>query len=223
MQQFAVIGLGRFGEHLARMLTRAGAEVIGIDRDPKVVERLRDEVALAVTLDATDVHALASQGVKDVDAAIVGVGEEFESAALTVAALKELGVRRIIARAMTVTQAKILSSVGANETAQAECESANRWAQRLTIPNLQRFVDLGEDHGLVYIKAPDAFCGKTLQDLALRKAHGVNLVAIQRREEGDPSSKASRFIVPVATTVVLADDVLIVVGSNDNLRELPSE
>ncbi len=228
MQQFAVIGLGRFGQHLAKALTAAGDEVIAIDRDAKVVERMRDEVALAVRLDATDATALRSQGVADVDAAIVGVGEDFESAALTVAALKELGVKRIVARAMTETQATILTKVGADAIALAERESALRWAHRLTVPNLQQYVELGEDHSLVYVKAPTAFCGKTLQELALRKAFGVNLVAIRREvkvesEEADHPVQAQVISVPQADTAVRRDDVLILVGSNESLKKLPTD
>jgi trk system potassium uptake protein TrkA len=180
MQRFAVIGLGRFGEHLARALTHAGTEVIGIDRDPAVVERMRDEVALAVRLDSTDAAALASQDVGEVDAAIVGIGEDFESAALTVVALRELGVRHIVARAMMETQGKILRKVGADEIASAEQESALRWAHRLTLPRMERYVELGEDHSLVYLPAPAAFCDKTLVELELRKQYGVNLVALRR-------------------------------------------
>lgn len=99
MQKFAIIGLGRFGQRLARALTSAGAEVIAVDRDAALVERIRDQVTLAVRLDSTDADALRAQGAHDVDVAVVGIGEDFESAALTVATLKELRVKRIIARA----------------------------------------------------------------------------------------------------------------------------
>ena len=157
MRRFAVIGLGRFGEHLARALAQAGDEVIAIDRDSDYVDRVRDDVTLAVRMDSTDKLALVAQGIAEVDAAIVTIGEAFESSVLTVVTLKELGVPRIIARAMTDLQGKILRKVGADEIASAEQESAMRWAHRLSLPNLSQYIELEADHSLVYIAAPAAF------------------------------------------------------------------
>ncbi|MDP6381391.1 MAG: NAD-binding protein, partial [Phycisphaerae bacterium] len=112
MNRFAVIGMGRFGRKLAQSLTEAGNEVIAIDIRSEMAEGMRDEVALAVRMDATDVEALKAQGVERVDAAIVCIGEDFEANALATAILKELGVRRVISRAATAIQAKILSRIG---------------------------------------------------------------------------------------------------------------
>ena len=124
MSRFAVIGLGRFGRGLARALTADGAEVIAVDRNPKLVEAVRDEVTVAVRLDSTDAEALRAQGIAEVDLAIVGIGEQFESAALTVAVLRELGVPRIYARAESDIQGQILSRIGAHEIVNPEQESA---------------------------------------------------------------------------------------------------
>ncbi|MFH0980685.1 MAG: TrkA family potassium uptake protein, partial [Planctomycetota bacterium] len=131
MPRFAVIGLGRFGANLARSLMFNGAEVVAIDRRPEPVERIRDDVTLAVCLDSTDLDALGAQDVEHVDAAIVGIGEDFESAALTVATLKDLGVARIYARAETEIQARIMLKVGADAVVSPHRESAVRWAHRL--------------------------------------------------------------------------------------------
>ena len=228
MQRFAVIGLGRFGQCLAQALTAAGEEVIAADRDAKVVERMRDEVALAVRLDGTDEAALRAQAVGEVDAAIVGIGESFESAVLTVAALKEIGVPQIIARAMTETQAAILTKVGADAIASAERESALRWAHRLTLPNLERYVELDQGHSLVYVKAPTAFHHKTLLELGLRRKYGVNLVAVRRdvvvkSGEKKRATQSQVISVPLPDTVVLPDDILILVGSNESLSSLPAD
>jgi trk system potassium uptake protein TrkA len=226
MQRFAVIGLGRFGQYLARALTEAGAEVIGIDRSTRAVEQARDDVAVAVKMNATDRTALAAQAVGEVDAAIVGIGEDFESAVLTVATLQEMGVPQIIARAMTEIQGQILRKVGAHAIASAERESATRWAHRLTLPRLERYVELGEDHSLVYIPAPMAFCHNTLLQLDLRKKHGVNLVGLCRSvqvktDDGESTAKREIISVPRPDTTILPGDVLILVGANDSLSELP--
>lgn len=228
MSRFAVIGLGRFGQRLARALMASGAEVIAIDRNPKLVEAVRDEVTLAVRLDSTDPEALRVQGVAEVDVAIVGIGEAFESAALTVAVLKELGVQRIYARAMTDIQGQILTRIGAQQIVNPEQESALRWAHRLMLPNLRQYVELGENHALVYTTAPASFCHKTPAELALRREHGLNLVAIKRQAgvaaaTGAAAPASPVIMVPQADTTILPGDILILVGSNEALSNLAAE
>jgi trk system potassium uptake protein TrkA len=211
---------------LATTLAGNGAEVIAMDRNPDLVEELRDDVTLAVRLDSTSEDALKAQGVGDVDVAIVGIGEDFESAALTVATLKSLGVPKIFARAETDVQAKILARIGADAIINPERESASRWAHRLTLPNLRQYVELGEGHSMIYMVAPRTFHGKTLREVHLRAKYGVNLVAIQRTildRSKDPSSPAALEVVavPTAETTILPDDVLVLVGSNEALAALP--
>ena len=228
MQKFAVIGLGRFGQRLARALAANGAEVIAIDRDLRLRESVRDDVTLAVRLDSTDAEALGAQGVAEVDVAVVGIGEEFEATALTVAVLQELGVPRIYARAMNEIQGQILSRIGADQIVNPEQESALRWAHRLMLPDLQQYVELGENHAMVYTTAPAVFCGKTPAELALRSKYGVNLVAIEREVRvstaGEkPPPSAPVISVPEADTTILPDDVLILVGPNEALSKLPAQ
>ena len=227
MQRFAVIGLGRFGQQLARALTAGGVEVMAIDCAAELVEAVRDEVTLAVRLDSTDEEALEAQGIGQVDAAIVGIGEDFEATVLTVAVLKALDVPSIYARAENDIQARILARVGADDIVNPERESALRWAHRLTLPNLRQYIDLGQDHAIVYVTAPPLFHHKTLVESALRARHGVNLVAIKREVSVQTDSAAPTtapvISVPRADTTILPDDVLILVGSNDALAKLPTE
>ena len=227
MQKFAVMGLGRFGAGLARALSAAGAEVIAIDRHSKPVEALRDLVTLSVKLDSTDEEAMRSQGVAEVDAAIVGIGEDFEASALTVAVLKGFGVPYIVARAENVIQARILRSIGAQEIASPEEESAVRWGHRLQLPVLGQYVELGDAHSLISLVAPAAFIGKTLIEVNLRSEFGVNLIAIERAAGGadaDLEQKARRTtIVPTAATVINEGDVLVLVGSDEAFKSLPRD
>lgn len=227
-QEFAVIGLGRFGSRLAVTLTNNGAEVIAIDRDARLVEAIRNDVTVAVRLDSTVEEALRAQGVDQVDAAIVGIGEDFESTVLTVATLKAIGVPKIFARAESDTQAKILADIGAATIINPERESAFRWAHRLMLPNLRQYVELGEGHSMIYTVAPPAFHNKTLLELQLRAKYGVNLVAINRTvrdRSKDPESRTAvqTISVPSAATTILPDDVLVLVGSNESLSNLPGD
>jgi len=228
MARFAVIGLGRFGMRLARLLCQAGAEVIAIDQDRDLVEQISDDVTLAVRLDATDAEALRTQGVDKVTAAVVGIGTDFEAAALTVLTLKSIGVKRVLARAGSNRRGQILRQIGADEVVFPEAESAKRWAQQLMLPTLRDFVELGEGHSLVQLRTPKSFAHKTPEQLRLRPKYGVNLVAIRRtvkvRTDTQPSPHESHiFVIPQADTALLPDDVLILVGTNEDLAKLPSE
>ena len=226
-RKFAVIGLGRFGTGLARALAAADADVIAIDRQIKSVDQIRDDVALAVRLDSTDEEALRAQGVHEVDVAVVGIGQDFESSALTVAILKGLGVPRIVARAENEVQAQILSRIGAGEIASPERESALRWAHRLMLPTLTRYIELGEQYSIVSMPAPGRFHHKTPLELGLRRNFGANLIALERPQSpGEPSGgtpSGPTVVVPGPDTRILPGDILVLVGSNDDLSRLPHD
>lgn len=226
MPRFAVIGLGRFGRKLAQLLTRAGAEVIGIDSDHEIIQRVRDEVTLAVRLDSTDEQALLAQGVDKVECAVVGIGLDFEANALTVSILKKIGVPRVISRAGSGIRGKILKRIGADDVVFPEDESAARWANHLMMPQFEDFVELDDKHSLVQVPAPRAFVGKTPRELQLRAKHKLNLVAIRRPIAGNdqkaPDARRWR-VVGVADADVLIEpgDVLVLVGGNEGLTRLP--
>jgi len=220
--RFAIIGLGRFGDQLARGLSEAGAEVIAVDSDPELVEAIRDTVALAVAMDATDEKALTAQGLDKVDVAVVGIGTAFEAAALTVSALKQIGVARVIGRATTAARAEILRRIGADEVVIPEAESAVRWSHRLVAPNVLDKIDLDEDHALVQIRTPDAWAGKTLEQLNVRKKWKVNVVSI-RRLLPDTVKGGGGYVIdtPLPDSRIELGDLLLVVGTNPAIESLP--
>ena len=227
MKRFMVIGLGRFGQRLAQALTEAGHEVIAIDKREELVERVRDEVALAVCLDATDPDPLKSQGAADIDAAVVCIGEDFESNALATATLKSLGVPVVISRASTEIQRRILSAIGADQVVLPEEEVADRLAGHLANPNILEHLELAEGHSLIQIRAPADWVGRTLGEIDLRRKHEVNLVAIKRTvvsrtPEGGETKEQQVVDLPMAHTVIREGDVLVLVGSTESLASLPS-
>jgi trk system potassium uptake protein TrkA len=227
MERFAVIGLGRFGSRLATMLAQAGAEVIGVDRNRNHIEAIRDLVALAVCLDCTNEEALRAQGIDKVDVAVVGMGQDFEDAVLTTVLLKQLGVPKVIARATTAVRAQILSRIGADGIVNPEKESAERWCGRLLAPSIIERIELAEGYSLAQVAAPPGFCGKSLEQLEVRKKHRVNVVAIRRTvEETDQQDKRTKrdFIsVPMPETVVQPGDVLLLIGSDDAIAAFPTK
>jgi len=226
MERFAVIGLGRFGSMLARLLARAGADVIAVDSDKDCVEAIRDDVSLAVCLDATDPEAIKSQGIDKVDVAVVGVGESFEDNVLTTVTLKELNVPCVISRATSRVRAEILSRVGADDIANPEKESAQRWKNRLMAPSIMDRIELAEGASLVQLAAPQSFYNKTLAQLDLRKNYRVNVVAIRRtmKEVEEDRTTPRQFVisVPAGDTAVQEGDILILIGNDDAIENLPT-
>jgi len=227
MKRFMVIGLGRFGRRLAQALTEGGHEVIAIDKREELVEHVRDEVALAVCLDATDPEALKAQGAGDLDAATVCIGEDFESNALATATLKSLGVRLVISRASTEIQRRILTAIGADQVVLPEEEVADRIAAHLANPNVLEHLELAEGHSLIQIRAPGEWLGRTLGEIDLRRKYEVNLVAVKRSivsrtPDGGESVEQQVVDLPLAHTVIREGDVLVLVGSTESLANLPS-
>jgi len=213
--KYAVIGLGRFGTTLVKALAREDVEVIAADINPRAVDAVKDDATVALVMDSTNREALLENGLDAVDVAIVGIGENFEANLFTSILLKQIGARRVIARAMTPLQGEILKGIGIDEVVSPEEESARRLAHKLARPNLLDFVELAKDHGIVQIKAPHRFVGKSIKDLDLRRRCRINLVAI-RREGGQTVS------VPLAEDVIAANDVLVMIGHEKDIDRVCS-
>ncbi len=220
MQTFAVIGLGRFGSRLAASLAASGNEVIAIDRDVSVVEDIRDRVTIAIAMDATDEQALRGQGIDKVDAAIIGIGNDFEATTLATVLLKQMGVRRVIARAASQISARVLARVGADEVVNPEDESADRWAHRLLNPQFLNQIEFHEGHSIVEIGAPRAWVGQSLAELDLRNRLRLHVVALRRKPVGGEGQE--RIELPTPQDPLRASDVLVLMGKDADLARLPA-
>jgi trk system potassium uptake protein TrkA len=226
MKRFAVIGLGRFGRKLAIALSMSGAEVIAIDKDRMIIEDIRDQVTHAVRLDGTDEDALKAQEVDKVDVAIIGMGERgraFESAILTVVNLKQMGVPLIYARAANLIAGQVFSAVGATDVIYPEIETAQRWAYRLIAPHIEEKIDFAPGYSLARVKSPASFNEKTVMELQLRQRYNVNLVAIKRANPDREEKDDGIINVPMPSTVIYAEDILMVAGSDLDLAKLPRD
>lgn len=228
MQRFAIIGLGRFGARLASNLAEQGQDVIGIDKDRGVVEDMRDRLTLAIAMDGTDEQALLMQGIDKVDVAVVGIGGDFESIVLATVVLKQLGVKRVIARAISSVGAKVLRSIGADQVVNPEDESADRWADHLVYPQFLSKVMLGAEHSVVEMKTPKQWVGKSLVDLHLRQKRNVIVLAIKppdakpdgqsADDEDDESPETMR--VPDPDQPLEEGEILVLYGSDDALAAI---
>jgi trk/ktr system potassium uptake protein len=212
--KYAVIGLGEFGSSAAVGLFRKGAEVIAVDTNMDRVNNIKDEVSLAVRLDATHEDALKSHGIGEVDVLIAAIGNNFEAQVLVVVHAKEHGIKKIVARATTPDHIRVLQAVGAHEVFNPE-ETAARWmVQRLLIQNISNYFELAEGFSVVEVNAPPSIVGKTIEELNLRRRFRINLVAIKRATVSSNGRTVEQFNpVPLATEVVRQGDVLALVGS----------
>jgi trk system potassium uptake protein TrkA len=229
MRQFAVIGLGRFGQKLAMDLASRGAEVIAIDKNRDIIEMIADQISHAVHLDSTDEDALKAQDIDKVDVAVVsigqGTGQGFESAVLTVVNLRQMGVKQIYARAENPMAGQVFSKIGATDVIYPEIESATRWAYKLLTPQISEKMDIVPGYILARIKAPRSFDKQTVMDLQLRQKYNVNLVLIKRGKHGKTKKAENEEIVNVPTpdTVIYEGDILMIAGAESDLTKLPQE
>ncbi len=224
MKKFAILGLGTFGESVAKSLTEKGAEVIAVDKDMSRVEDIQDYVSVAVRLDSTDENALIAQGIHEVDVAVVCIGEDFESNLLTSVILKQLGVPKVITRATKTIEEKILKAVGIDRVVVPEQEVGEKLAYTLMHPHLKEIFYLAGPYTIAEIDAPKMFVGKSLEELQLRSRFGLNLITIRKKETvlsdtGTPTEKET-VIMPDAKTVIEENDVLILVGKKSDLNKL---
>lgn len=219
--RFAVIGLGRFGTAVARTLSDKGAEVVAIDVNEEFVDVLRDEVAFPVTMDATDIKALQAQSIQDIDVAIVAIGTNFESELLITANLLELGVKKIIARAMNPTQKMILEKIGIKEIVSPEVEVGVTLAEKLLNPGIITFLELPDDYEIVEVEAPVNSVGRSLRDLDLRKKYQINLITIKRKEinaDLEQTEVCHVIGVPGPETEILETDTLLLLGIKKDIN-----
>lgn len=225
MPQFAVIGLGAFGKKVAFTLSEKGASVIAIDKNRESVEEIKEQVSAALVLDSTDEDAMKAAGIKDVDAAIVALGDNQEEAILITAILKKMGVSKIVARAINQLYAHVLKSVGADNVIVIEEQMGEDLAKRLLSPEIYQHVVLTTGHSLVEIEARTEFIGKSLRQLDFRRTFGVNVIAIQKRiptvnDEGKVTYTVEVNDIPGPEDRIEKGDVLVVVGADDKIESM---
>jgi trk system potassium uptake protein TrkA len=209
-RQFAVLGLGSFGQQVARRLAANGAEVLAVDVDGDLVDEAKDVVGRAVIADATDDRALAELGLETVDAVLVCLGS-IESSVLAVLHLKELKVRRIVAMASSPDHMKILSTLGADRVVYPEEDAAERLANSLSWGNVLDYVPLSPGYSILEAAAPETMLGKPLKESALGSRFGIQIIAVKELVP-------DKFnLAPRGEFVVKESDILILLGRDEDL------
>lgn len=224
MRQFAVIGLGRFGSSVAKTLSEKGKEVIGVDASEQIVQEMSEVISQAICVDAKDEKALKALGIQNVDVAIVAIGD-LEASILITLTLKEMGIKEIVAKAVTDDHKKVLEKIGATRIVMPERDMGQRIANALITPQVLDHIDLSANSSIVELVSPPDFVGKSLRELDIRAKHGINVIAIKRKMkslsgQGEAKEEEKIEVAPKADEIIRAKDILVVIGPNDMLEKL---
>ncbi len=214
MKSFLVIGLGRFGTSVAKELARLGQEVMVIDNDEDNIQRIADDVTQALYGDARDESVLKSVGARNFDCCIVAVATNMESSVLITVTLKDMGVKHIVAKAKSIIHASVLEKVGADRVVLPESEMGQRLAQRLARTNVVDYIGVTDEFSILEIQPPKAWVGHSLIQINVRAKYDINVLAIRHGENGHVD------VSPNANRNIKADDLLIVIGTNENVNRV---
>ncbi len=211
-KQFVILGTGRFGASVALKLMDLGAEVMIVDKSEQVIQSLGSKVTHAVQTDITSEGSINALGIRNFDTAVVTVGDDIQTSILTTIILKEFGMKHIVAKAQNELHAKVLYKIGADRVVFPEREMGIRVAKNLMASNVMDFIELSPDYSIVEMQPRNDWVGKTIAEIDIRKNYGLNIMAIRKGAE----TKIS--ILP--GDVVKSGDIFVVIGNNQDLKEL---
>lgn len=212
MKSFAVIGLGRFGTAVAKVLSELGNEVLAIDKDPEAIKEAAIFSTYAIEADVMDESVLRDIGLRNMDAVVVSIGEDLQASIMATLIAKELGVKRVIAKAQTELHGKVLKKIGADKIIFPERDMGSRVAHNLTSRNILDYIELSPEFSILEVKALKSWSGKSLKDLRLRNKYGVNVIAIKRDKDIN--------ISPRSEDSIKDGDIVIIIGSAADVKKI---
>ncbi|HON78021.1 MAG TPA: TrkA family potassium uptake protein [Spirochaetota bacterium] len=225
MKKFAAIGLGNFGLNLSRALIENGCEVLGIDSSREAVNTAKDFISHAVIGDASNREVLESLSLRDFDGAIVSIGQEMAISILISLYLKEIGVKRIVVRAISEDHGKVLKMIGVSDIIMPERDMAERLANMLSLKNVVDYLPIGEDYGIIEVPSPKSFIGKTLRDLQIPNRFNCQVIGLKIFEEPGSgfhfTDKDSTIkIPPSADDIMTPGMIMIIIGKQQDIEKI---
>ncbi|WHH59522.1 TrkA family potassium uptake protein [Petroclostridium sp. X23] len=212
MNSFVILGLGRFGKSVAKTLYQLGNDVLVIDENEETIQSMSECVTHAIAGDVTDENVLKACGIRNFDVAIVAIGGNMESSILVTVLLKEIGGNYIVAKAQNELHAKVLSRVGADKVIFPERDMGVRVAHNLVSTNILDYIELSPDYSIMEITVPKQWIEKSLKQLNVRVKYGINIMAIKNGNEIN--------VAPKADNIIQQDDVLVIIGSNADIKKI---
>ena len=210
MKSVLLIGLGRFGRHVAVKLDQMHHEIMAVDKNEDRVNAVLPYVTNAQIGDATNEEFMESLGVNNFDVCIVAIGDDFQSSLETTSLLKDLGARNVVSRAARDVHAKFLLRNGADEIVYPEKQVAYWTAIRYTADHVLDYIELDDDHAIYEISVPVKWIGKTVEEVDVRRRHGINIMAIKR------SGVMQMNITP--NTSFVSGDTVFVLGNTKDIQ-----
>lgn len=212
MKSILLVGLGRFGRHIAEKLNELGHQVMAVDRKEERVDAVVPIVTNAQIGDSTNADFLMSLGIRNFDLCIVAIGDDFQSSLETTSLLKELGAKLVVSRAAGDVQAKFLLRNGADEIVYPERQLANWTAIRYSADHIFDYIELDKDHVIVEVSVPKEWEGRTIGELDVRKHYNLNILALKKDE------RMNLAITP--DTRVSGDYTLLVLGTMKQVQKV---
>ena len=209
MKNILIIGLGRFGRHVAMKLNELNHQVMAVDSSEERLNDALDFVTSGQIGDATNEAFLSSLGVSDFDACIVAIGDDFQSSLETASLLKELGARHVIARAATGVQEKFLLRNGADQVVYPEKQLANWTAIRCTSDHILDYVDLEGDWAMFEVEVPQDWWGRTVVQLDIRRKYGINILGVRVNGAMSMNVTPDTSLPPGSSVLVLGQEKAI--------------
>ncbi|MDD5854393.1 MAG: TrkA family potassium uptake protein [Lachnospiraceae bacterium] len=211
MKNVLLIGLGRFGTHIAMQLARLNHQIMAVDCNEERVNKVMPYVTNAQIGDSTDVDFLQSLGIGNFDVCIVAIGDSFQNSLETTSLLKELGAKLVVSRAEWDVQEKFLLRNGADDVVYPEKQVA-RWAAiRYTADHIRDYIQVDEAHAIFEVEVPVNWIGRTVGELDVRKKYNINIMAVK---------KDGKVNMVVSPDTVMTDDVtLLVLGEYKQLQK----
>uniref|UniRef100_UPI000ACF6808 potassium channel family protein n=1 Tax=Risungbinella massiliensis TaxID=1329796 RepID=UPI000ACF6808 len=211
MKQFVVIGLGRFGGSIAKTLSELGHEVMAIDQDEQKVQDFLPIVTQTIQADATDEKLLLDLGVRNVDNAIVSIGDDIQASILATLILKDIGVPHVTVKAISELHQKVLEKIGADKVIHPERDMGIRVAHHLISKNILDHIEISSKYSIVEVVATEKVFGKSLAALDVRAKYHCNVIAIRSKDN-------KMNITPAADEKIQPGDVFIVIGRNEDIH-----
>ncbi len=211
MKSILLIGLGRFGKHIAMKLRELNHQVMAVDHKEELVQEILPYVTNAQIGDSTNEEFLRSLGIDNYDVCIVAIGDDFQSSLETTSLLKELGARMVVSRASTDVQEKFLLRNGADEVVYPEKQLARWTAIRCSADHILDYIEIDSDHAIFEVPIPKNWMGKTVGQLDIRKKFSINILAVKT------GSRLDSFITP--DTLLCDGKTLMVMGKYRDLQK----
>ncbi len=212
-QQFAVLGLGKFGTEITKALYNYGYEVLAIDIDEEKVNEVANYCTHSLVADVSEENTLRTVAIENFDTVVIAIGNNMQASIITALICKELGVKNIIAKAHNEKHGKVLDKIGVNQVIYPEAAMAVKVATTLINPNIQNHMEIVAGYSIAEIRIPDKWINKNLGELALRSEYAVNVLIIIRAND-------EVITAPTGDTTLKEDDIIVVGGSNQDIETL---